>query len=220
MRSWWCETRYAVPFCWILLLSVATTALADETPRTYGAKVGYFIPTESLFRDVLGSGVSVGGAYSLPLRPDRWIDFEVFYWRGKGDFPPMMDETIQDAFTYRSTDVILVPFALSLRADLAPIRSLQPFVLGGIDLNIVKEEVDFVQTEPGEPDKRGTNSISNAFLGLHFAAGAGYQIKPKAFLYLELRLSVSNADTKSVGGLIGNGVSLGGAGVFAGLRIR
>ncbi len=201
---------HAVGCSLLILFLAATSAPADTIPRTYGFKAGHWIPGEELFRDVLGSGLLIGGSYSLSLRPDRWIDFELLYWKGEGDFSPAQNEI-------RSSSVTLVPLALSLRADLQAIRGVQPFALGGIDLNIVKEEVEIVQTDI---DQGGTNSLSNAFLGLHFGAGAQYEISPKALLYLEARLSISSADMAGVGGVVGNGTSLGGVGILAGVRTR
>ena len=197
---------------------VATAALAGETPPTYGVKGGYWFPGERLFREVLGSGPSAGAVYSLPLRPDRWIDFEILYWRGSGDLDPRVDP--DGATTTASSDVTLVPLALSLRADSSPIRGIQPFIFGGIDLNVVKEEVAFVLREPGQSPTGGTNSISNAFLGLHVGGGAQYEVGRRTVIHLEARLSIVNADTEGVGGVLGRGVSLGGTGIFAGLRIR
>lgn len=209
----------AIALCCLILLPGATSVAADETPRTFAVKAGYWIPGEQVLRDVLGSGLSVGAAYSLPLRPGRWIDFEVLYWSGSGDLPTLIDETIPGGMTFRTSEVKLVPLALSLRAEATHIRGVQPFVLGGIDLTVVKEEVDIEQT-PAGPNTSGTNSLSNAFLGVHFGGGAQYEVSPKAIVYLEIRFSIVNADTPDVNGLIGNGVSLGGLGIFAGVRIR
>jgi opacity protein-like surface antigen len=198
--------------------TAAPVALADETPRTYGFKAGYWIPGEKLFRDVLGSGPSLGAAYSLPLRSNRWIDFEVLYWRASGDLAPRADT--DGTLTTASSDLTLVPLALSLRADALPMRGIQPFILGGIDLNVVKEEVDFRRTGTAVRAEGGVNSISNAFFGVHVGGGAQYEISPRTSLHLEARLSIVNADTKGVGGVVGNGVSLGGFGIFAGVRIK
>jgi opacity protein-like surface antigen len=208
---------HAVCLCCLIALVAGAAAAADETPRTYGFKAGYWIPGEELFREVLGSGISLGAAYSLPLRPNRWLDFEVLYWSGEGDFEPQIDEL--GGKTFRTSRVLLLPLALSLRAEAEPLRGIQPFVLGGIDLNIVKEEVDIVQTQDG-PDTGGTNSLSNAFLGVHLGAGAQYKVSPRVITYLEARMSISNADTEDVDGIIGNSVSLGGLGIFAGVRIK
>ena len=211
---------HAVAFSWLILSLQAAGAGAEELKRTYGFRAGYWIPGEQLLRDVLGSGVAVGASVSLPLRPDRWLDFEVMYWKGTGDFPPLEDETLLNAITYRTSEVTLAPLALSLRADAARIGWMQPFVLGGIDLNVVKEEVHFRQTHPEEPEQRGTNSLSNAFLGFHVGGGAQFDAGPRAVIHLEFRLSIVNADTTPVGGVVGNGVSLGGTGIFAGVRIK
>ncbi len=207
----------------VLMLAAAAAPAAaaepaDEPPRTYGFKAGYWIPGEKLFRDVLGSGVSLGAAYSLPLRPNRWIDFEVMYWRGSGDLADRIDS--DGTLTTATSEVTLAPLALSLRADALPMRGIQPFILGGIDLNIVKENVDFTRSEAGLPVEGGVNSISNAFFGVHVGGGAQYEISTRATLHLEARLSIVNADTGGVGGLVGNGVSLGGVGIFAGIRIK
>jgi opacity protein-like surface antigen len=201
-----------------VLVLAAPASSADETLRTYGFKAGYWIPGEKLFRDVLGSGFSLGAAYSLPLKSNKWIDFEVLYWRKSGDLEPRVDP--DGAVTNASSDVRLVPLALSLRAEALPIRGIQPFILGGIDLNVVKEEVDFRRVEGGLLVESGINSISNAFFGVHVGGGAQYTINPRAVLHLEARVSIVNADTRGVGGVIGNGVSLGGVGIFAGVRIK
>jgi opacity protein-like surface antigen len=189
---------------------------AEEIPHAYGFKAGYWIPGEELLRDVLGGGASFGVAYSLPLRPNRWLDFEALYWGGKGDMEPRYDDL---GVTNRTSKVRLIPLALSLRANGGAVGGVQPFILGGVDLNIVTEEVDIVQTPEG-PGTSGTNSLSNAFLGLHAGGGAQYEVTPKATAYIEVRVSVCNADTEDVNGVIGNGVSLGGLGIFAGVRIR
>lgn len=206
----------------VLILAAAapaeSAAPADEQPRTYGFKAGYWIPGEKLFRDVLGPGVSIGAAYSLPLKPNRWIDFEVMYWRGSGELADRIDP--DGTLTTATSEVTLAPLALSLRADALPMRGIQPFILGGIDLNIVKEDVDFTRSEAGLPVEGGVNSLSNAFFGVHVGGGAQYEISARATMHLEARLSIVNADTRGVGGLVGNGVSLGGVGIFAGIRIK
>jgi opacity protein-like surface antigen len=201
-----------------LAATAAPVALADESPRTYGFKAGYWIPGEKLFRDVLGSGPVIGAVYSLPLRSNRWIDFEVLYWRGSGDLAPRVDT--DGTVTTASSDVKLVPLALSLRADALPMRGIQPFILGGIDLNVVKEEVDFKRTGTVATAEGGVNSISNAFFGVHVGGGAQYEISPSTTVHLEARLSIVNADTRGVGGVVGSGVSLGGIGILAGVRIK
>lgn len=208
---------HAVILVCSILIFFGTASAADETPRTYGFKAGYWIPGEGIIRDVIGGGVSIGAAYSLPLRSNRWLDFEALYWRGEGDLDPLEDDL--GGVTYRTSRITLVPLALSLRAEAPPLRRITPFVLGGVDLNIVKEEVDIVQTPEG-PDTRGTNSLSNAFLGLHFGGGAQLEVNDKATAYVEARISISNADTEDVSGLIGNGISLGGLGIFGGVRIK
>lgn len=208
-----------VSVCCLVLQTAAARAAPGETPRTFGFKAGYWIPGEEILRDVLGSGPSVGASYSLPIRSDRWVDFEVLYWSGSGDLPVLIDETIPNGKTFRSSKTKLVPLALSIRAEAAPVRGARPFVLGGLDLTVVKEEVNIRQTPPGS-DSGGTNKLSNAFLGFHFGGGAQYEINAKVTAYLEMRFSIVNADSPDVNGLIGNGVSLGGLGIYGGLRIR
>jgi len=203
-----------------LALVLQTPARAqDQTPRTFGLKAGYWIPGEGVLRDVLGSGLSVGASYSLPVRPDRWIDFEVSYWSRSGDLPVLVDEVIPGGRTYRSSNVALLPVTLSLRAEALPVKGVRPFVFGGAGLTVVKEEVHISQTPPG-PDSEGTNKLSNAFLGLQFGGGAERDVGERTAAYLEVRFSIVNADTPDVNGLIGNGVSLGGLGIYAGLRIK
>ena len=179
---------HAALVAFLFAACAATASAADELPRTYGFKAGYWIPSEGLLRDVLGSGISIGAAYSVPLRPNRWLDFELLYWSGEGDLDPLSDDL--GGMTFRTSRITLVPLALSLRAVSTSVRGVRPFVLGGVDLNIVKEEVDIVQTPEG-PGTRGTNSLSNAFLGLHFGGGAQYEVNAKATAYIEARISIS-----------------------------
>ena len=204
---------------WVAALA-PPQASAENSDRAYSFKAGYWIPTEGVVRDVLGDGISFGGALSLPLRSNRWLDFELSYWKRSGDFPPLEDETLPGAVTERRSEVTIVPLSLSLRVEALPMRGIKPFFLGGVDLNVVKEEVDFIQTQPDEPDLVGTNSLSNAFLGFHFGGGAEMDVRAQTAVFFEVRASVVNADTDDVGGLVGTGVSLGGIGMFGGVRFK
>jgi hypothetical protein len=205
---------------WFIASLAANTSFAEEPRRSYSFKLGYWIPSEALFREVLGSGLALGGAFSLPLRSNRWIDFQIGYWKQSGDMDPLDYETLPGAYTYRTSEVRLMPLSLSLRVEGQPWGRTRPFILGGVDLNAIREEVDFRQTHPTEPEQRGTNTISNAFLGLHFGGGAEIDIRPGNSLFLEGRLSIVNADTEGVGGIVADGVSIGGIGIFAGFRFK
>jgi len=202
-------------------LSLAPSgAFGENQRRSYGFRVGYWIPTETLIRDALGSGVAFGGTFSLPLRSNRWIDFQLGYWSGSGDLEPLEYETIPGAVTYRTSDMRLIPLSLSLRFEGQPLSGVKPFILGGVDLNSVREEVAFRETTPGEPDNTGTNTISNAFLGFHVGGGAETDLRPTMSLFAEGRVSIVNADTEGVGGLLVGGVSLGGVWISGGLRFK
>jgi opacity protein-like surface antigen len=221
------RTVLALALLWVAAaLGAAPAALAadpasgGDSGQVYSFKAGYWMPTEGVVSDILGGGVSFGGALSLPLRSNRWLDFELSYWKRSGDFPPLEDETLPGAVTERNSEVTLVPLSLSLRVEALPMRGVKPFFLGGVDLNVVKEEVAFVQTQPDEPDLGGTNSLSNAFLGFHFGGGAEMDVRAQTPVFFEVRVSVVNADTDDVGGLVGNGVSLGGIGIFGGVRFK
>jgi hypothetical protein len=203
------------------VVSLAEPSTSMEEPRrSYSLKVGYWIPSEGIFRNVLGNGISFGGAFSLPLRSGRWIDFQIGYWSKSGDLAPLEYETLPGAATFRNSDIRLMPLSLSLRAEGQPLRGVRPFLLGGIDLNAIREEVTFRETTPGKPDKTGTNTLSNAFLGFHFGGGAEMDLRPTTALFLEGRVSIVNADTEGVDGLLVGGVSLGGVGISAGLRFK
>jgi opacity protein-like surface antigen len=210
----------ALAISWLVASLGTAWASAESSDRSYSFEAGYWVPTEGLLRDVLGGGVTFGGTVSLPLHEGRWIDFGLGYWRKSGDFPPLEDETLPGALTYRRSEVTLVPLSLSFRAEGTAQRGIRPFVRGGVDLNAVKESVHFRQTHPTKPVQQGTNSISNAFLGFHFSGGAEKDLNPRTSLLFQVTVSVVNADTEGVGGLVAGGVSLGGIGFLAGLRYR
>jgi len=196
--------------------AAAPAAETSESGRTYSARAGYWIPEEDIMKDNLGSGLSFGASYSLPIGPRRWVDFEIIYWSGEGDLPV---EKFQGGRTFKHSKVFILPLLVGLRTEPQQFGALRLFVFGSAGLTIVKEEVQIRVEPPGE-DTEGTNTLSSAFLGVHFGGGAQYPVSPRSSAFIELRYSLGNADTDPVGGIIGNSIGLGGLGVYGGVRIR
>jgi opacity protein-like surface antigen len=125
---------------WILafvLAASASPAFAGDFSVT--ARGGYFVPSDSVFRNIYGNGMSWGGelGFHITSRLEAWAGADYFSRTGKL------------AFTQEETRIRIVPLTAGLRYAF-PISRLKPYVGLGIGYFRYKETNSIGKVEKGD----------------------------------------------------------------------
>jgi len=136
--------------------------------------LNYYAVTDSLFKDIYGSGnLMFGGSLSYEVIGRLELRAEAHYFREQGNM----------TLTEEDIKLTLMPIILGMRFQFIKLSTFSPYVGAGVDFYSYKEDV---------PNR--LEDVSESTIGFHAEAGSYLNITRK--FYVDLNFRYIKADAK------------------------